>query len=493
MTTTTLNRAIAAPNSGSPLLIAVFGLPVSLVALFVLAFDRGPDFLVFGTMAICFLALAAIFLLSSGGILSQWYVAPGFMTILASVEFVAVPFIRFVTGDDRIDSYYLRAMAYLILGFSVFWLACWMLKRPGGLTFVAERSGGDSRIVLSTVLLFGVGVLAQVVLWQLGAIGYEAAVQRYQADISAIGALHVATQALGMATLVSGIEVFGKHSKSPLMRVILVSSITLNLAFGVVSGMKIEVLMPIFTLALLIGVTQRRLPALVWALPVLFVVLQPFVNAYRANLNAGYAAQINTIGGLTDAMGKSFEDMMAGNQVSAASMQRSTFDRYGYRLSDLALFHSVLQLPSPDLLNGDETIWLAPFYPFIPRPLWKEKPVFNKGQRMSEALGLGRSTSTNVPGIADLYVLGGPLGIVIGMFVWGAVLQIFMNSVRGGMSERGTFLYVLILFSLTNIERDIVASIGGVVQAVCVLLIISKIIYGGPLFSMSSLPRRARV
>lgn len=246
--------------------------------------------------------------------------------------------------------------------------------------------------------------------------------------------------------------------------------------------------MPIFILALLLGITRRRLPRIIWLLPLLYLALQPFVSAYRANLNSGYAAQINTAGGLTSAISKSVGDVLAGN-TSLARTHRSYFDTAGSRLSLLSLFHSVLQLPSPDLLNGNETIWLAPIYPFIPRPLWKEKPVFDKGLRMSEALGIGRATSTNVPGIADLYVLGGLIGIVVGMFVWGACLQIYMNAMRGGLTERGTFLYVMILFSLTNIERDIVALIGGAVESTCIMLVLSKIVYGGPLFSVrSSLP-----
>ena len=155
-------------------------------------------------------------------------------------------------------------------------------------------------------------------------------------------------------------------------------------------------------------------------------------------------------------------------------------------MSVLALFHNVLQLPSPDLLNGDETVWMAPFYPFIPRPLWKAKPIFNKGQRMSEALGYGNVSSTNVPGVADLYALGGLAGIVSGMFIWGICLQLYMNTVKGGLTERGTFFYVLILFSLTNLERDIVATIGGAVETGGILLVLSKIIYGGRLFSFRS-------
>lgn len=477
-------------SNGSALVILLVAFPLALFFFLLVAIDRGEDFLMFGAMAILFLGLACMFIATNGSLNAQWCTAPGFMTLLAALQFVALPLSRFITGDDRVDSYYLRAMIYLLMGFGVFWIACWLLKKPHQFVFNPEFGLGRSRISIAATVLFVLGLSANAMLWKMGILGYGVAGAGSGTSTSAIGGLSAVARMLTLCMLVSGIEVLGKHSRSAGMKLLFSSSIAFNLIFGLISGMKVEVLMPIFVLVLLLGITRGRLPALVWALPILFVALQPFVNAYRMNLNAGYAAQINTFGGLANALAKSVDDVWSGNQTRTRLLYRSAFDRYGERLSDLALFHNVLQLPSPDLLNGDETIWLAPIYPFIPRPLWKNKPIFNKGVRMSEAMGIGTSTSTNVPGIADLYVLGGVIGIIVGMFIWGACLQIYMNSVGEGLSERGTFLYVMILFFLTNIEHDIVALIGGAIESGCIMLILSKLIYGGRLFSMNSGIRR---
>jgi hypothetical protein len=470
---------------GSALLIAIVALPLTLAAFFIFGADLGQDFIAFGVMGICFLALAGIFLFTTGPLSAQWCTAPGYMTIVASLEFVVIPFSRFVSGDDRIDSYYLKAMVYLLFGFAMFWLACWILKKPYTFDFMPQLPAGAPRAVIGAFLLFGVGTAGKVILWKLGIIGYEAATMRYTADISAVGMLGIAGQCLTMAMLISGIEVIGKRSKSFGIRLLFIGSAALDLGFGLISGMKVEFLSPIFALVMLLGITQKRLPRLAWALPLFYLLLQPFVLAYRMNLNAGYSAQINTVEGLTSALTKSVEDMLSSN-TSFGRGHRSYFDTAGSRLSVLTLFHNVLQLPSPDLLNGDETLWMAPFYPFIPRVLWKEKPIFDKGIRMSEALGIGRTSSTNVPGIADLYALGGIPGIAVGMFIWGGCLQMYMNSMRRGLSERELFLYVMILLVLTNIERDIIAMIGGVVESTCIYLVMSWLVYGGRLFSMKS-------
>lgn len=465
------------------MVVLLIAMPLTLGCFFIMSISRGEDFLLFGAMAILFLALSAMFIATNGSLNAQWCTAPGFMTLLAALQFVAVPFLRFITGDDQVDAAYLTAMAYLLGGFSIFWISCWLLKRPHRFEFVPEFGVTEPRIAIAAVVLFVTGMLGSLSLWRLGILGYQVAGVRANTSESLIGLLNVIGRMLILSMLVTGIEVLGKGSKSPIIRLIFASSVFFTLVFGLISGMKLEVLIPIFVLTLLQGITQRRLPKLIWVLPVLFVLLQPLVNAYRTNLNAGYAMQINTVSGLFSAVSKSVDDILSGNQTSSRTLSRSPFDRFGARLSDLALFHNVLQLPSPDLLNGDETIWLAPIYPFIPRPLWKEKPVFDKGERMSEAMGIGVITSTNVPGIADLYVLGGAPGVLVGMFLWGCISQSYMNSMRGGLSERGTFVYVIILLFLTNIERDIVALIGAAVQSVCVALILSKLVYGGKFLS----------
>src|SRR5271168_3119279 len=147
-----------------------------------------------------------------------------------------------------------------------------------------------------------------------------------------------------MTMLISGIEVIGKRSKSFGIRLLFIGSATFDLGFGLISGMKVEFLMPIFALVLLLGNTQRRLPRLAWTLPLFYLLLQPFVLAYRTNLNAGYSAQINTVEGLTSALTKSVNDVLAGGSTFGHG-HKSYFDTAGSRLSVLTLFHNVLQLP----------------------------------------------------------------------------------------------------------------------------------------------------
>jgi hypothetical protein len=477
---------------GLPLLVPILAFPLAILLFLTLAIDRGADFLTFGILGISFVALATTFLLSNGSIGAQWYTAPGFMTILAVLEFFVTPFSLILSAYDQVDKYYITAMVFLLLGFSAFWLTCWFFRRPSSLVFAPQRGTYDHRILVTTVLLFLIGASAKLILWKLGFIGYEVATARYSADVSAVGAMSTCSQALTMAMIISGIEVIGKRSRVFVFRAIFVASLVLLFAFGIISAMKAELIMPVFSVSILMGIVQRRLPKFLWITPLLFPPLQIFMSAYRANLNSGYASQINTADGLVTVLRKSTEDVLSGGSA-VARRQKTSFQLAGDRLNDLALFRNVLQLPSPDLLNGDETIWMAPFYPFIPRVLWRNKPIFNKAQRMTEALGYGTISATNVPGIADLYALGGTIGVVIGMAIWGACLQLYMNRMSQGLSEKGLFIYILILFTITTIERDIIAMIGGAVESSCILLVLAKVVYGGRFFSLRSAAPRAKL
>jgi hypothetical protein len=143
-------------------------------------------------------------------------------------------------------------------------------------------------------------------------------------------------------------------------------------------------------------------------------------------------------------------------------------------------------MPTTSLLNGDEKVYLAPIYPFIPRFLWKDKPVLDKGHRVSVALGIPATSSTTLTSVGDMYALGGMVGVVFGMFLYGIGGQLVMNILGDFWSEKGVFFLVAMLPVLTDLESDVVSLIAGTVQKGVLVLFIAYVIYGGRLFSLRS-------
>jgi hypothetical protein len=328
------------------------------------------------------------------------------------------------------------------------------------------------------MLILGVG--GKLILWKTGLFSYTADYALRESDFAIIQWLAFLSNLLEAALVVSSIEVFKKRAAEPLVRIVFYLAIVFSIGFGAISGMKETAITPILYILLAYGITKGRVPRMVFLLPLSLVFISPFVNAYRVNLNSGYRDQANTIAGLGDALHKTFSDVVEAPASRGETVGNSVDDLTG-RLSALTYVHDVVGLPDPSLLNGDEKVWLAPVYPLIPRFLWKNKPVLNKGQRLSLAMGLPATTSSAVTPIGDLYSLYGTCGVAVGMLLWGAGLQLYMNRIgRGSLSEKGLFIYILMLTQLINLESDVVALVAETVQLGIVVVIMSNIIYAKP-------------
>ncbi len=296
-----------------------------------------------------------------------------------------------------------------------------------------------------------------------------------------------ASDFLLVALVVSAIEVFGKSKPGLLTRVVFLSSFICAVAFGVISGMKADVVSPFLILVIALAITKQRIPKTALVLPVLVLALiYPFIDAYRDNLRGGgYGAQANSLSGLRSVVTQSIYDAYfrfgAGRDTERYSAESS------YRMAQLSYVRDAIGLPAPSLLNGDEKLWMAPIYPFIPRFLWKNKPVFDKGSRLSVALGRPAESSSAITPIADLYLMYGTVGVILGMAVLGLGLQSVTNWMgRGTLSEAGIFIYIAILPHLITFEPDATKYIVDAVQFVVVVLVLAYLVYGRSAFSLLS-------
>ena len=58
-------------------------------------------------------------------------------------------------------------------------------------------------------------------------------------------------------------------------------------------------------------------------LPLLLVLIYPFVVAYRSNLNNGYRTQVNTVAGQEVVLEKSFDDVVLSRPQQARKLERA--------------------------------------------------------------------------------------------------------------------------------------------------------------------------
>jgi hypothetical protein len=462
-----------------PLALLAVGVPWGIWTFYALQGPGGSQLVALEAAAGWFVVLAIGYLGLHGLSGLAWCSVPVLLTLRAIMEFIFIPAWRFATGDDLVDSVYVQAMFLTLIGFAAFWLGSLLFSQEARLRFVPVAPDTSSRVAFMSATMLGLGLAGNLVMWKVGLFSYTADAGFRESSFPIMQWLTFFANLLHAALVVSAIEVLGKRSTKSVINVVFWLSAVFSIGFGAISGMKEELLKPLIYLMLAHGITRGRVPRTTLLLPLLLLLIYPFENAYRENLNKGYRTQVNTVEGLQAVVEKSFNDVVDA-PVSTNEQVGKGFTLATDRLSLLTFVHDMIGLPAPSLLNGDEKIWLAPFYPLVPRMLWKDKPVLNKGQRLSVALGRPSNTSSAVTPIGDLYSIYGPYGVVVGMLIYGVCLQIYMNSASRGHSERKLFVYILMIVPLINLEQDTVALVAGVVQLAIVLTLTSYAIYGRP-------------
>jgi hypothetical protein len=468
-------------SGGVAFALLAIGVPWGVWTVFALLGSEDSQLVAFNAVAGWFVVLAFAYLGLHGLRGLAWCSVPVLLTQRALLGFIAVPTWRFATHADQMDSIYVHAMILVLSGFATFWAGSLIFMKENRLRFAPQTRDTSRRIKIISAAMLVVGLITKIVMWKFGLLSYTAQTGAREALIQYMELFVLLGNLLTAALVISAVEVFGKRSAGSFIKIVFWFSISCSVGFGAVSGMKQQLLQPLIVFSLVYGIVKGRIPrAAIFLLPALLILMYPFFNAYRANLNNGYRSQANTISGLEAVVSKSIADVVL-SRVSASDKVEGGFDSSANRLSILNDLHDLLGLPAPSLLNGDEKMWLAPVYPLIPRILWKDKPILNKGQRFSEALGRPDTTASAMTTIGDLYSLYGIAGVLIGMFVYGIGLQLYMNWMcRGGISERGLFVYLTLIVPLIAIEINAVTLIAAVVQTGVVAVIVSYLIYGLP-------------
>ena len=460
-----------------PFALLVTGVPWGIWSFSTLLGASGSQLLELDAAAGWFVLLAIGYLGLHGLNGRAWCSVPVLLTLRALVEFVGVPAWRFAAGDDLVDAIYVHSMFLTLIGFAAFWIGSLAFMKETGLRFVASVRGTSNRVAFASAAMLGLGLAGNLVMWKFGLFSYTADGASRESALGFIQWLSFFANLLNGALVVSAIEVLGKRSSGSLIRSVFWISIICSVGCGVISGMKSQLLGPLLSLVVVYAITRGRIHRGALLLPLVLVMIYPFVGAYRNNLDNGYRTQANTLGGLAAVLEKSFDDVVL-SRVSTSEATGKSFDQATDRLSLLSYVHDIVGLPDPSLLNGDEKIWLAPIYPLVPRFVWKSKPVLDKGSRLSVALGHPITSSAAATPIGDLYSLYGTYGVAVGMLIYGICVQLYMNWAGGARSEKGLFFYISMLMTLINLEEDAVALVAGIVQLGVILLITSYLIYG---------------
>lgn len=130
---------------------------------------------------------------------------------------------------------------------------------------------------------------------------------------------------------------------------------------------------------------------------------------------------------------------------------------------------------TPDFLKS---IIISPISAIIPRFLWKSKPVNTEGQWFNNIVyPLDFTGSTAMTSFLYLYFAGGTLMVFLFYFVLGIFQNIIFNVLKPGKFLSTTFLFVLILPIISNIDSAVYGIISFFFREFIILLMLQHIIF----------------
>jgi hypothetical protein len=494
------------PRTSSPylrigLLVLITTIAVGLVTLL-----RGLDDGEFILLVVLFAAGSLAFVGAQGQFSSRKiFEIPCFLTIAFFVEFGLVPTIRYLGVDPYFGSYptvderaLIRSLLYLIAGMIGFWGGCLCLRRKKGrrespLLTEQGRSDSPSRgyILVFATLLWAISFSAKLYMLKLHIYFYLGSLDTYFSNLAFAQVLGVLAPLGEFALIVIAMESFSGPF-DPKVNFYFWSIFTSECVWGLMSGMKGQLLLNFLLVGVVVSFLRPQI-AKRWIIGFVvgLILIYPLFDEYRTLTRGPFSIEIGSASeALRTQQVALFEaaERTDGSSGWVAAGVQSTLAR----LDLLESVGTVVSLGSEtSKLQGDERWWMIPFYPFVPRFIWSSKPILDKGSRFSEILGYGHNTSTAVTYPGDLYLTLGLPGILIGMFLLGAVAQRVTNIVSCDFKKRDLFVYAAIFLSCTNIEADAFSFWSGFIRVAAIISAIAWIVYG-PSGQLIGLARREK-
>jgi hypothetical protein len=185
------------------------------------------------------------------------------------------------------------------------------------------------------------------------------------------------------------------------------------------------------------------------------VVIAPLVTLMRTNVARYESGTVHVL--TPDVTGRATDTMKGAFLVDPETYIETWLDKTMYRMCDPCAAAMVARLAHKDGFLWGQGLDYVPIT-FIPRALWHDKPPLDRGLNFTAALGWAAdpssaTTSTGLTSAGELYWNFGWLGVVVGMYLLGAVISGCWWGAAGpdprqGLLEMTAFTGVMLSFMM---------------------------------------------
>jgi hypothetical protein len=392
-------------------------------------------------------------------------------------------------GARPYHDYFPGALAVSAMGFVA--LSCGYLlgpkRRPSWRQpryFVWSARPPTARI-LGLLLVGAIATIVRVVRGEV--VGRDMSDEEVTSLTFVLGALTSCTQfAAGAAALY--LHSPRRTDRAKMALIVWLGALPISVLQSLVFGTKTPVLMSIFvTIGALHYAGRRvRLRTLFGAGLVTVLLVFPTVNAYRSTVAVSTADATGNVSNFVQTLRDLREHLSDG---SIADYFQLSLDNLMARSTGVDSLSLVMKYGGGPELRRRADYLLIPAFAFIPRILWPTKPTggpavqFGRVFILSSEEASNSYTSFGIYHMGDLYLNFSLPGVIIGMFILGAVYRFtyeYLTPAAGPHWKGRIFIYLFSLWVMMNgFEGDIPTVYGNLLKSLVVFCLAAAFIARG--------------
>ena len=319
---------------------------------------------------------------------------------------------------------------------------------------LSRRFGDQVRSPAAPWILYAIGIAARLdKTAATGAFGYVGHVSVTTAS-SYGGILSTLSLCAPLGVTAAAMQVFIECRRHAWITLVILFSA--EVALGAVAGIKGNFIIAVLAVAVPLSVSRRRLPKvpLILAALAFLLVVIPFTGTYRSVVRQG--SIVLTPGQAVSTAPEILRQTVTGNSATSALSSSITYLLQRSREIDSV---AIIVQRTPQQIGFRSPLQLieAPIEGIVPRVLWPGKPLNLTGYEFShEYFNLPATVYTASPDtfVGGLYLYGGWVPMLAGMFLLGCVVRLLDDQIDVRANRHAIFLVLLLFPQLATSESD---------------------------------------
>lgn len=276
--------------------------------------------------------------------------------------------------------------------------------------------------------IIGLAYTARMYAIYMGVYGYSQTAETREAA-SGFSNILISISDLASFSLIIVAFVYFKNQKNNKYKFIFFTLLIVEVGFGILSGMKAAVVMPLVLSFVIYYLVNNKLHkgfivAVIIFITIAYLIIEPFriLKSLDPDFKSTPSNIVNT---MVDAY---FLNKRVKLVTDTENIFESIVSRNAYLL---AASKSMQYADKPGLSNDDpdflEKIYTIPFQAFVPRFIWSSKPVEDQSSWYSVYVwGSTPTNSVAMTPMGFLYFAGGYLFLILGFFLIGILQKNFV-------------------------------------------------------------------